>query len=99
MNGALVDTTADASGAYSSPTHVNIGYGTTEEDVPLAHFFESWFYGSVDEAAVWTRALSADEIATLYTAGAEGGVGAGYVFTSDGAGGRSWQPPTVEVTF
>jgi hypothetical protein len=50
--------------------------------------------GLMSYAGVWGRALSGDEILEFYQLGEETGTGSadGYVWTTDGAGIRSWQP-------
>lgn len=59
-----------------------------------------YFYGAVDEIAVWARTLSAGEIAEVYQAGtSEEATAAGKVLTSDGAGGVSYEYPTIEVEY
>ncbi len=66
-NGALIASTADSSSPASHGGFIRVGYGMTTSG--SAH---SWFYGTADEVAVWTRALDAEEVAALYA----GGVGA-----------------------
>jgi hypothetical protein len=56
----------------------------------------AWFQGAVDEAAVWSRALTGAEAADLADTGASGGtISAGEVLTADGSGGVTWSPPTL----
>jgi hypothetical protein len=44
--------------------------------------------------------VSAADLLALYEAGASGGaLGAGYVWTSDGMGGASWELQTIEVSY
>ena len=85
-NAELVDTFADSSGVSpGTDDHVWIGYGYEDDG-----FTYSWLYGTVDEAAVWTRALSQAEIDAIYTAGVEGAGSGEMVLLSDGAGGTYW---------
>lgn len=57
-----------------------------------------WLHGTGDEAAVWGRALTQNEINTLYQAGiSETGGFPGEVVTIDEDGDPDWQPPGVEV--
>jgi concanavalin A-like lectin/glucanase superfamily protein len=90
MNGTLVDETAWGGWQDATNSGVSIGAGY---DGTMR-----WHYGSVDEAALWTRALTAEEIATLYASGVEVGGGEGdYVLVSDGAGGSSWGKVETEA--
>lgn len=91
LNSILVASQADTStisGSNRSPTfgEGNQDHGTTG----------GWFYGAIDEIAIWSAALTADEIAALYAAGA-GGSPDGTVLTSDGSGGTSYAYPTIGV--
>lgn len=62
INGSLVsETSGDAQGMDLSAEHLDIG--SQEEHDYLD------FKGKLDEVAVWNRALSADEITTLYNGG------------------------------
>jgi hypothetical protein len=93
LNGALVTTTADASGlAVGQTDGLHVGSLATVAN-------SLWFTGSLDELAVWNYALTADQIATLNSATSSAGGTEGYVLTSDGTGGLSWAAPTIEVEF
>ena len=96
MNGTLEATTAHVSAAPASSGSNRMWVGAADLG-DTSHI--PWFYGTVDEAAIWDRALTAGEIATLYAAGVGGGDPAGAVLTSDGTGGSSWELPTIEVTY
>ncbi len=62
-NGSLVATTANTTDTLSPDGNFRIGYGE------IGLFTPGYMYGTTDEVAVWTRALTADEVATLYAAG------------------------------
>jgi Concanavalin A-like lectin/glucanases superfamily len=84
LNGVEVATTAFSSGSFFGSS----GMVVATEDLSSTHLY---FTGSVDELAVWSEALSADEIALL--ASAVDGVSSGdgdQVLVSDGAGGSHW---------
>ncbi len=86
LNGTLVATTAFSSGGLFGQTDgVHVGM----LDISSSRLY---FTGSVDELAVWNAALTADEIAGLYTAGVVTPTpGDGdQVFVSDGDGGSHW---------
>jgi Concanavalin A-like lectin/glucanases superfamily len=85
LNGIQVASTAfTSSGLFGSTDGVQLG----TLDISSSH---SYFNGTVDEAAVWAEALTADEIALLASAVDTGAVGDGdQVFVSDGAGGSHW---------
>ena len=73
-NGILVDETPDTSGVvYSLGGQIALGLGYGEYSTGFA--VRSWFYGTADEAAVWGRAITLDEVAALYEAGTGGGGG------------------------
>lgn len=56
--------------------------------------------GRLSYAALYSRALSGAEILDHYERASTGGnVAGGKVWTSDGAGGASWEYPTIEVTY
>ena len=86
VNGELADTDASAT---SLPA---LNQGAVVGQMPTGGTYTGRFYGSIDEAAVWEKALSAGEVARLAAAGsASGGAGAEYeVLTSDGAGATRW---------
>ena len=66
-NGVLLDETADPSGAaWATGSIVRVGYGVVTVTTSTQG---SWFYGTVDEAAIWTRGITAEEVATLYAGG------------------------------
>jgi hypothetical protein len=93
LNGTLVASQADTS-SISNGAVVTIGSGAG----PQGSYTE-FFYGAVDEAAVWSKALSAAEVAQLWLSGntADTTGDAGKVLTSDGSGGVSYEYPTVDV--
>ena len=62
-----------------------LGAGATELASTSDH--DAYFYGTADEAAIWTRALTQAEIDSLYTAGVEG-AGSGRDGLALGRGGR-----------
>jgi hypothetical protein len=89
-NGALVAAAADTSGvATGGDEEIRVGYSITQ--YVAGAFKHSWLYGSVDEAAVWTRALTPDEIAKLYSGGTTGllppAPGSGWQFPPPPPGG------------
>lgn len=54
---------------------------------------------AVDEAMVWGKALTEEDLGELFRAGAcSNDVSEGMVLTADGAGGTVWAYPTIEVT-
>lgn len=57
-----------------------------------------YFYGTIDEVAIWDAALTPTEIAELVTRGtaADAATG-GQVLTADGTGSSAWQYPTIDV--
>lgn len=81
LNGALVTTGTAIDPAPTTNISPKIGFWMHSDNETL--------YGAVDEVSVWGAALTADEIATLYTAGV-GGVEAGGVPIWDGEGGVTW---------
>ncbi len=85
LNGVLVDTTAYSSGGSFGQTD-GVKVGTLDITSQFLYF-----NGSVDELAVWSEALTADEIALLASAveGTSSGDG-DQVLVSDGAGGSHW---------
>ena len=87
MNAALVDTDADTFGDVGGEGPIKIGHGRqpTSQDM--------WFYGTVDEAAVWNRALTAEEINTLYQVRHGRPRPRLPVLVSDGEGGATWASP------
>jgi hypothetical protein len=98
VNGALAASAASATPPTDTGTAVAfaVGYGQYKTGVT----FESrvLFGGATDEAALFSRALTAAEVLALYTAGITGGdADAGKVLTADGAGGTSWEFPTIET--
>jgi hypothetical protein len=91
VNGELVASTPDTRD-ISSGAAFTVGGGNIVEDDHATSYF-GYFLGGVDEVAVWSRVLTAPEILKLYNGGALGAATDGWVLTSDGAGGASWQPP------
>lgn len=88
VNGALQDTFADTSAALS-PSDMNVGHGLIV-DVTGFSTEDAWFYGAADEAVIFDRALTANEIASLYQSGlGQSGEGE-QVLISDGQGGAEW---------
>ena len=63
-NGVEVGATVDSVGALEMDADWAVGARGTGT--------ERYFNGYMDEVAIWNRALSADEVTTLHTAGAEG---------------------------
>jgi concanavalin A-like lectin/glucanase superfamily protein len=85
VDGTLADTTADTHDLSSINRGVTFGLRSV---------------AALDEAAVWARVLTADQVAQLADSGIEGGeAAAGSVLTADGDGGWSWAVPTIEVTY
>lgn len=78
--GALVDTVAAAGNLAGTNNPPSIGTGPA----PLGSF-ATFYYGAIDEAAVWSRALTAEEVAFLYLSGNVPAAGSSIV--SDGSGG------------
>lgn len=68
MDGALIATDATTTTAQNYTGYVRIGYDNTAGwiNTPTSYFFN----GTLDDAAVWTRQLSATEIQQLYRRGA-----------------------------
>jgi hypothetical protein len=98
LDGVLVASAADTSAlAYSGSNSVRIG-GVSGRTTT----FNTWwpFYGAVDEVAIYGVALTDAQVAGLYGQATDdtSATGNGWVLTSDGAGGSSYQPPGVEVT-
>ncbi len=85
VNSVLAATTADTSGAYAVGG-IYAGFGA---DGPSASN-KTWFYGTADEAAVWTRALTQAEITSLYLSGIGGAADGDLAYVTDGAGGAHW---------
>lgn len=69
VNGSLVNTTANGSTRFTTPT--------TDITVGAYLSTDRYWDGRIDEVGVWNRALTASEIITLYNAGA----GLAYPFT------------------
>ncbi len=55
--------------------------------------------GDLAYGAIFTRALAPGELANFWALFSTGGSSSGYVWTADGAGGASWQLPTIQVEF
>jgi Concanavalin A-like lectin/glucanases superfamily len=96
VNGTVAGTATDTSDAWTTNSGVRIGYA-------VGNFEHFWLVGTVDEAAVWNRALTASEVATLYNVGVtavDGGAtgSEGKVLTVGPDGSVIWAPPTVEVS-
>jgi hypothetical protein len=94
FDGDLVGTGADT-GESAGTNAVEVGgglyTGSSQTDA---------FQGSLAHAAVYNVALTEDQIAAHANSFVLGGdEPAGYVWTADGSGGASWEPPTIEVTY
>jgi hypothetical protein len=99
VDGALVASVSDATSlpTISSGSAFSLHIGGENLRPSVGGFWQP-FYGVIDEVAIYGSALSAAEIAALHTtADTGGGDAAGTVPTSDGAGGTSWEYPTVGV--
>jgi len=92
LNGTLVASQADVSvmSVTANPPYIGTG------PAPMASY-TTFFYGAVDEAAIWSKALTAGEVATLYNSAGGPAVTAGKVLTADGDGGTSYEWPTISV--
>ncbi len=66
-NGILVDS---ATGSYAPSGHANVNVGLGF-DGASSSTNAAYLYGTVDEAAVWTRAIDPDEIAELSASGTD----------------------------
>lgn len=94
VNGELKDSVA------SSITHLSVntfrvGRGQFSYSGAAQHRI---FYGAIDEVAIWAVELDPADITTLYENGVStGAAAAGQVWTADGAGGVSWEDPTILV--
>lgn len=73
-NGTLADTNSSYSGTINTPT-ANIKIGNMGAYV-------AYFKGTIDEAMIFNRALSADEVEAMYDAGSAGNI-AGLSFAGD----------------
>lgn len=87
VDGTLVDEQTSGPGYYALHIGVQFGYGFSE-------FSDSWLYGTVDEAAIWTRPLTVTEIGELYAAGVISGSTGDSVLVPDGTGGATWAQVT-----
>lgn len=67
VNGGLVASTPDTTGILTVDGSLRVGYAAV--DYAAGDFVPGWFYGAADEAAVWSRALTSEEVATLYAGG------------------------------
>lgn len=93
LNGlAQTATTAASPGTSSTSTWLGddgVGAGSSDAKNTLM----SW-------AFITDQPISGADWLAIYEAGQTGGALAeGLVWTSDGAGGASWEPPTIEVTY
>lgn len=88
VDGTLFHTEANASSLGTSTNVAGVRVGRR------ASTPEEYFYGKIDEVALYTVALSAGEVAARYTAGttAGGPQDADWVLTADGVGGSVWLP-------
>ncbi len=94
VNAEVQTATYDDSG-----TNYNASSGAWIGNVPGSSTIR-FFTGDLSYGYIFNRALTAAEILTQYVAGVSAGVvPEGYVLTADGAGGQSFQPPTIEVQF
>lgn len=98
VNGAPVE--FDPSG-YTLPGggggRIRIGAADPASTEPSARYM----YGAIDGVALFSAALTPDEIAVIWGGGPDGGGnaggGPGSVLTLDENGNPAWKPPTVEV--
>lgn len=87
VNAVEVDTVAytETPGAGDSTQAMRVGFGLRQS----GGYSYRPFYGTVDEVAVWEKALTLDEIETVYQAGVQS-FSTGDVPVSDGDGGVTW---------
>ena len=97
VNGVLVDTDTTTLGGSLPSFGDGVAIGAIRHG---ASSHES-FYGGIDEVAIWSTVLTADEVAELATRGdpTAATADAGRVLTSDGAGGSSWGWATIAVNY
>jgi len=98
----------DAQVASSSGTTASLPSGSAMDmfrigDCGIAEGFGgnlAPFNGLIDSVIVWDRALTIEEIQSIVGSDPTHPVpgGEGDVLTSDGEGGTSWEPPSVEVS-
>lgn len=81
LNAQSIGSATDGTALNVTGTHLRIG----EREYPS---FEEPFSGTIDEVAIYSRALSASEIAVRYAAGIAAGIGEGSAkrFPGDGTG-------------
>lgn len=91
LNGVLVASQA-SSGSIGNATAPTFGIGTYDHGS-----YGSWYYGGLDEVAIWNRELTADEISSLYDAAAGDTAADGKVLTSTGGGDPVYAYPTIAV--
>lgn len=90
--GALSDVPMSTTGL------VGVGQMTPNHGLPgHGDAYRGRFYGSLDEVAVWAGTLTPEQVAALAGATGTGFADPGDIAVSDGHGGVTWQPPTVEV--
>jgi hypothetical protein len=87
--------------AATSSTTISTGSTATwiANDTHSGHTFYL-HNGLLSYGFMIAHVVSAADLLALYEAGASGGaLGAGYVWTSDGMGGASWELQTIEVSY
>jgi Concanavalin A-like lectin/glucanases superfamily len=67
--------------AASAPTSIDYGADTGALSFGRWIAFGTWITGGIDEVGYWSRALTSDEVTSLYN----GGAGLAYPFTGGGA--------------
>ena len=103
LNGGLADSDTDTDALINDDQNdVQIGFEFRSENLggSLTHTEYNDLYGKVDEAAIWSKELTAGEVASLATLGnTDSAEAEGKVLTANGTGGTSWEYPTIEVTY
>jgi hypothetical protein len=104
INGGLADSDTDTHALVNNDENqVWIGHEGRQEDfggVGLTGTYYADLYGKVDEASIWSKELTAGEVASLAALGnITDAEEAGKVLTANGTGGTSWEWPTIEVTY
>jgi concanavalin A-like lectin/glucanase superfamily protein len=96
VNGSLVASDATVHATTVQANH-GFQFGAGDEYDSSLVVTPHGFYGGLDEVSVWDVALTGIEVGTLFSAGLGAGADADKVLTADGAGGSSWEYPTVKV--
>lgn len=91
LDGVLAET-ASFAGSVVNGGYLRFGCQGTSVAAP-----SNFWKGKTCQVATFTSVLNATEIADFYEGGA--GAAAGLVWTSDGAGGASWELGTIEVSY